>query len=126
MREVLRGARTPEDQVSALLLGALLSGAGASDTGGLGVESEMEDRELGEEPGAEEEVIIEERVTAAAEAKAYLSRARPGFTADTYAPQLHFFEPTGMTGYTPARTDYPEDLLLRDRASHISSSWTTV
>ncbi|KAI8571319.1 hypothetical protein RHMOL_Rhmol01G0110400 [Rhododendron molle] len=33
---VLRGARTLEDRTSALLLGALLSGAGASDTGGLG------------------------------------------------------------------------------------------
>ncbi|KAI8529993.1 hypothetical protein RHMOL_Rhmol11G0019400 [Rhododendron molle] len=30
-----------------------------------------------------------------------------------------------MTGYVPAQTDYPEDMLLRDRATHISSGWTT-
>ncbi|KAI8559656.1 hypothetical protein RHMOL_Rhmol04G0190200 [Rhododendron molle] len=118
----MRGARTPEDQTSALLLGALLSGAGASDTGGLEVESEMQGAEDVE---AEEEVMIEERITAAAEAKAYLARARPGFEAATYAPRLHLFEPTGMIGYAPARVDYPEDMLLRDRASHISSRWTT-
>ncbi|KAI8559157.1 hypothetical protein RHMOL_Rhmol04G0151600 [Rhododendron molle] len=117
IRKVLRGARNTEDQTPALLLEALLSGAGvtAADTGS----PEVADL------GQEEEVVIEERVTAAAEAKAFLARARPGFTPDTYAPRLHFFEPTGMTGYVPARTDYPEDLLLRDRASHISSGWTT-
>ncbi|KAI8535808.1 hypothetical protein RHMOL_Rhmol10G0202900 [Rhododendron molle] len=85
---------------------------------------ETADLGLGEE--REEEVVLKERVTAATEAKAYLARARPEFEVATYAPRLHFFEPTGMTGYVPARTDYPEDLLLRDRASHISSGWTTV
>ncbi|KAI8572048.1 hypothetical protein RHMOL_Rhmol01G0168000 [Rhododendron molle] len=121
MTKVLRGGKTMEDQASVLLLGALLSGAGttAADTGS----PETDDLGLGE---PEEEVVIEERVTAAAEAKAYLASARPGFARDTYAPRLHFFEQTGMTGYVPARTDYPEDMLLRDRATHISSGWTTV
>ncbi|KAI8542707.1 hypothetical protein RHMOL_Rhmol08G0159900 [Rhododendron molle] len=109
-----------EDLASALLLGALLSGAETTvaDTGS----PETDDLGLGE---PEEEVVIEERVNAAAEAKAYLASAHPGFVRDTYAPRLHFFEPTGMTGYVPARTDYPEDLLLRDRATHISSGWMT-
>ncbi|KAI8555055.1 hypothetical protein RHMOL_Rhmol05G0144700 [Rhododendron molle] len=75
--------------------------------------------------GQGDEVVIEERVTAADEVKAYLACARPGFESRTYAPRLHFFEPTGMTGYVPARDDYPEDLLLRDRATHISSGWAT-
>ncbi|KAI8542781.1 hypothetical protein RHMOL_Rhmol08G0166600 [Rhododendron molle] len=105
VREVLMGARTPEDQASALLLGALLSGAGVSGAGEHGVGTEMEGEVEEREPEAE--VVIEERVTAAAKAKAYLGRARPGFTAGTYAPQLHFFEPTGMTGYVPARMDIP-------------------
>ncbi|KAI8568324.1 hypothetical protein RHMOL_Rhmol02G0189600 [Rhododendron molle] len=73
----------------------------------------------------EEEVVVEERVTAAAEAKAYLASARPGFVPETYALRLHFFEPTGMTGYALAWTYYPEDLLLRDRDTHIFSGWTT-
>ncbi|KAI8555125.1 hypothetical protein RHMOL_Rhmol05G0149900 [Rhododendron molle] len=116
IREVLRGAQTPEDQTSALLLEAMLSDAGtAADTGS----PEMPDL------GQGEVVVIEERVTAAAEAKAYLASARPGFESGTYTPRLHFFEPTGMTGYVPARDDYPEDLLLRDRATHISSGWAT-
>ncbi|KAI8571745.1 hypothetical protein RHMOL_Rhmol01G0142600 [Rhododendron molle] len=120
VREVLRGARATEDQTSVLLLGALLSGAGmtAADMGS----PEMDD--LGAE-GPKEEVAVEERVTAADEAKAYLASARPGFVSETYAPLLHLFEPTGMTGYVPAWTDYPEDLLLRDRATHISSGWMT-
>ncbi|KAI8571787.1 hypothetical protein RHMOL_Rhmol01G0146000 [Rhododendron molle] len=120
---VLRGARTLEDRTSALLIGALLSGAGASDTGGLGVECETEE---GEAEEWEPEAATERRVTAVEEVKEYLKGERPGFTIATYTPRLHFFEPTGMTGYVPARDDYPEDMLLRDRASHISSGWTTV
>ncbi|KAI8560016.1 hypothetical protein RHMOL_Rhmol04G0221900 [Rhododendron molle] len=77
---VLRGARTLEDRTSALLLGALLSGAGASDTGGLGVESETEEREAEEQ---EPEVVAEQRVTAVDEVKAYLKGERPGFTRTT-------------------------------------------
>ncbi|KAI8550636.1 hypothetical protein RHMOL_Rhmol06G0122400 [Rhododendron molle] len=119
--EVLRGARMTKDQASALLLGALLSGTGATSAD---MGSPETDAMGGEE--LEEEVVVDERVTAAAEAKAYLARVRPGFVPKTYAPQLHFFEPTGMTGYVPARTDYSEDLLLRDRDTHISSGWTTV
>ncbi|KAI8550394.1 hypothetical protein RHMOL_Rhmol06G0102800 [Rhododendron molle] len=117
--EMLRGARTTEDQASALLLGALLSGAGGTtaDTG-----SPEADAMGGEE--LDEEAVVEERVTAAAGAKAYLASARPGFVPKTYAPRLHFFKPMGMTDYTPARTDYPEDLLLRDRDTHISFEWT--
>ncbi|KAI8568362.1 hypothetical protein RHMOL_Rhmol02G0192400 [Rhododendron molle] len=30
-----------------------------------------------------------------------------------------------MIGYVPGQADYPEDMLLRDWASHISSGWTT-
>ncbi|KAI8538200.1 hypothetical protein RHMOL_Rhmol09G0084200 [Rhododendron molle] len=107
----------PQDILDAL--GVLLSGAGTAANRG---SPEMAD--LGaEEP--EEEMVIEERITAADEAKADLATARPGFESGTYAPRLHLFEPTGMTGYVPARDDYPEDLLLRDRATHISSGWTT-
>jgi hypothetical protein len=139
---VLRSAQTPEEQMSALLLGAFLSGAGASDTGGLGTESETEEelrveqegelRAEAEEPEAE--VVAEVRVTAVEEVQAYLraeQRAhlageRPEFTPATYVPRLHFFEPTGMVSYTPVRTDYPEEMILRDRASHISSGWAQV
>ncbi|KAI8571320.1 hypothetical protein RHMOL_Rhmol01G0110500 [Rhododendron molle] len=73
----------------------------------------------------EPEAAAEQRVTAVEEVKEYLKGERPRFTSATYAPRLHFFEPTGMIGYVPARADYPEDMLLRDRASHISSGWTT-
>ncbi|KAI8530380.1 hypothetical protein RHMOL_Rhmol11G0053700 [Rhododendron molle] len=115
--EVLRGVRTTEDQTSSLLLGALLSGAGttAADTG----LPEMDDLGMDEPEG--EAVMVEERVTAADESKAYLASERPGFAPETYAPRPHLFEPTGMTGYVPARDDYPEDMLLRDRATHIST-----
>ncbi|KAI8542712.1 hypothetical protein RHMOL_Rhmol08G0160400 [Rhododendron molle] len=106
---VLRGARTLEDRTSVLLLEALLSGAGASDTGGLGVEFEMEEQEAEEQ---EPEVVAEQRVTTVDEVKAYLKGERSGFTIATYAPRPHFFEPTGMTGYVPALAYYPEDMLL--------------
>ncbi|XP_058216210.1 uncharacterized protein LOC131327188 [Rhododendron vialii] len=33
--------------------------------------------------------------------------------------------PVGKTAYVPGRADYPEEMLLRDRASHISSRWTS-
>ncbi|KAI8568392.1 hypothetical protein RHMOL_Rhmol02G0195300 [Rhododendron molle] len=121
--DILRAAETPEDRTSALLLGALLSGTGASDIGGHGVESETAEVETEER---EPEAAAKQRVTAVEEVKAYLGGERPQFTLATYAPRLHFFEPVGIISYVPTRADYPEDTLLRDRDSYISSGWTTV
>lgn len=113
---MLRGARTPEDRASALLLGALLSGEGTS----------VPETVVPEVEEPEQEEVVEVRVTAIAEVKAYLEGERLGFAPATYAPRLHFFKPVGMTSYTPVRDDYPEDLLLRDPDQHISSGWTKV
>ncbi|KAI8535485.1 hypothetical protein RHMOL_Rhmol10G0178200 [Rhododendron molle] len=79
--EVLRGARTPEDPTSVLLLGALLRGtrATAADMGS----PEMDD--MGEEE-PKGETAVEEWVTALAEAKAYLAGKRPGMVLPTSAP----------------------------------------
>jgi hypothetical protein len=77
---------------------------------------------------AEARVTAVEEVQAylRAEQQAHLAGERPEFSPVTYAPRLHFFEPTGMVSYTPVRTEYPEELVLRDRASHISSGWAQV
>ncbi|XP_058216838.1 uncharacterized protein LOC131327716 [Rhododendron vialii] len=124
---VLKDASTPEDRASASLLGALLSGAGSGAQKVVVPEAEA----LGGDRVAAE-VAAEVRVTAVNEAKAYLegrggylAREGPEFTPATYAPRLHFFEPVGMTAYVPGYADYPKEMLLRDRASHISSGWVT-
>ncbi|XP_058208136.1 uncharacterized protein LOC131321146 [Rhododendron vialii] len=112
---VLRDTSTPEDRASALLLGALLSGAGSGTPKVVvPVVEELRGNRVDAEAAAEV------RVTAVDEAKSYLEE-RPEFTPATYAPRLHLFEPVGMTAYVPGYADYPEDTLLRDRASHISS-----
>jgi hypothetical protein len=123
--------------------GDFLTFAGARDIlASLGPDSSIErmlraEPEMGEGSRAEPEVepdAAEVRVTAVEEVRAYLleeQRAhlegrRPEFTPAAYAPQLHFFEPTGMDSYVPARTEYPEEMVLRDRSSHISSGWAQV
>ncbi|XP_058185807.1 uncharacterized protein LOC131303032 [Rhododendron vialii] len=85
---VLRDASTPEDRASALLLGALLSGAGSGTPEVVVPEVE----ELGGDR-VDAEAAVEVRVTAVDEAKAYLEERRaylagerPEFTLATYAP----------------------------------------
>ncbi|XP_058209966.1 uncharacterized protein LOC131322608 [Rhododendron vialii] len=60
-----------------------------------------------------EEVVVVERVAAVEEAKAFGRETRPTFSPQTYAPQLHLFEPVEITNYALANADYPGDMLLR-------------
>lgn len=111
-RDILRGVGSPEERVAATLLSALMT---QGDGGVRMPEGEPEPEE-----------VVEERVTALAEAKAFAKNPRPAFSPETYAPRLHLFEPVGITSYAPVNADYPGDLLLRDHDRHISSTWTTV
>ncbi|KAF7153233.1 hypothetical protein RHSIM_Rhsim01G0151300 [Rhododendron simsii] len=111
--DVLRGVGSPDARVAATLLGVILSQGG----------SEGERVPEGE---SEPEEMVKVWMTAMDEAKAFARESRPPFSPETYAPQLHLFEPVGITSYAPVNADYLGDMLLRDRDRHISSTWTKV
>lgn len=117
--DVLWEVESPDVRVAATLLGVILS-QGGGEGGRLPEEMRMH----GEE--SEPEEMLEVRVTAVDQAKAFTKDPRPNCSHTTYAPRSHCFKPAGITGYVPASADYLGDLLLRDRDRHISSSWTTV
>jgi hypothetical protein len=48
-------------------------------------------------------------------------RCRPPFTPETYVPRVHFFAPSGCSVYEPRLPLYPDELVLRDPETHISS-----
>ncbi|XP_058217451.1 protein MAINTENANCE OF MERISTEMS-like [Rhododendron vialii] len=124
---VLRDASTPEDRASASLLGDLLSeaGSGAQEVVVPEAEALGGDR-VDDKAAAEVRVIaVDEAKAYLEEWQAYLAKERPEFTPAAYAPRLHLFEPVGMTAYVPGYADYSEEMLLQDRASHISSGWVT-
>ncbi|KAI8559987.1 hypothetical protein RHMOL_Rhmol04G0219800 [Rhododendron molle] len=111
--DVLGEVRSPDMRAAAALLGVILSQGGSE-----GVRMS--------EGSPEPEEMMEKRVTAVEEAKAFAKNACLAFSPETYVPPLHLFEPVGMNNYAPVNADYPGDLLLRDRDRHISSTWTTV
>ncbi|KAI8530435.1 hypothetical protein RHMOL_Rhmol11G0058000 [Rhododendron molle] len=90
--------------------------------------AEREQKE-GEDPLKEmeaEERAAEEaqgpRVTAVAEATAV---KRPDYAAETYTPPIpHLFVPSGFSAYTPQRSEYEDEVVLRDPQTHIANTWS--
>ncbi|KAI8571928.1 hypothetical protein RHMOL_Rhmol01G0158800 [Rhododendron molle] len=79
----------------------------------------LRDMEAEERAGAE---AVVPRVTAVEEAGAV---TRPDFSAKAYVPPTpHLFVPLGFQAYTPRRTKYDAELLLKDPMTHISNTWT--
>ncbi|KAF7149338.1 hypothetical protein RHSIM_Rhsim03G0096700 [Rhododendron simsii] len=105
--------------------GYFLESAGPQDILGDGsVAGAHEGGEIPEEM-LEPETVVEERLTAVNEEKAFAAAARPEFSPETYTPPLHLFKPVGITNYALINVEYPCDMLLRDRDRHISSTRTT-
>ncbi|KAI8550609.1 hypothetical protein RHMOL_Rhmol06G0120800 [Rhododendron molle] len=72
-----------------------------------------------EERAAEE--ALGPRVTAVAEAAAV---RRPDYTAEAYTPPVpHLFAPSGFSAYTPQRSEYDDETVLRDPLIHIANTW---
>ena len=64
------------------------------------------------------------RVTAVVEAGRL---TRPEFSAEAYVlPTPHLLVPSGFAPYVPRRTEYDEELVLRDPDRHISTTWAEV
>ncbi|KAI8572319.1 hypothetical protein RHMOL_Rhmol01G0188600 [Rhododendron molle] len=91
-------------------------------------ERERKDREEplrdmeAEERAAEE--TLGPRVTTVAEVAA----ARwPDYTAEPYTPPVpHLFVPLGFSVYTPQRSEYDDEIMLRDHLIHIANTWVEV
>ncbi|KAI8563675.1 hypothetical protein RHMOL_Rhmol03G0127700 [Rhododendron molle] len=61
------------------------------------------------------------RVTAVAEAAAV---RRPDYTAEAYTPPVpHLFAQSGFSAYTPQRSEYDDEIVLRDPLIHIANTW---
>jgi hypothetical protein len=91
-------------------------------------ERELRDREeLLRDMEAEERARAEAvwpRVTAVAEAG---RASRPVYSAEDYVPPTpHLFVPSGYTAYVPQRSEYDDELVLRDPSAHISMTWAEV
>ncbi|KAI8559881.1 hypothetical protein RHMOL_Rhmol04G0210100 [Rhododendron molle] len=64
------------------------------------------------------------RVTAVAEAGAV---KRPDYAAETYIPPTpHLFAPSGFAVYAPQRSEYDDEVVLRDPQTHIANTWSEV
>ncbi|KAI8555058.1 hypothetical protein RHMOL_Rhmol05G0145000 [Rhododendron molle] len=64
------------------------------------------------------------RVTAVAEAA---NVRRPDYAVETYTPPTpHLFVPSGFSAYTPQRSEYDDEVGLRDRQTHIANTWSEV
>ncbi|KAI8542673.1 hypothetical protein RHMOL_Rhmol08G0156700 [Rhododendron molle] len=88
-------------------------------------ERERKDREEplrdmeAEERAAEE--ALGPRVTAVAEATTV---RRPDYAAEPYTPPVpHLFVPSGFSAYTPQRSEYDDETVLRDPLIHIANTW---
>ncbi|KAI8524807.1 hypothetical protein RHMOL_Rhmol13G0178500 [Rhododendron molle] len=92
--------------------------------------AERAERERKEREGLTRDVEAEERagaeaqgprVTAVIEVGAV---TRPDFSAEAYVPQTpHLFVPSGFAAYLPKRTEYDNELVLRDPEVHIANTW---
>ncbi|KAI8559702.1 hypothetical protein RHMOL_Rhmol04G0194600 [Rhododendron molle] len=72
-----------------------------------------------EERAAEE--ALGPRVTTVAEAAVV---RRPDYTSETYVPLIpHLFVPSGFSSYTPQRSEYDDETVLRDPLVHIANTW---
>ncbi|KAI8530401.1 hypothetical protein RHMOL_Rhmol11G0055600 [Rhododendron molle] len=61
------------------------------------------------------------RVTAVAEA---VAMRRPDYAAETYtSPTPHLLIPSGFSAYTPQRSEYDDETVLRDPQIHIANTW---
>ncbi|KAI8524802.1 hypothetical protein RHMOL_Rhmol13G0178000 [Rhododendron molle] len=61
------------------------------------------------------------RVTTVAEAAAV---RRPDYTAEAYTPPVpHLFAPSSFSAYTPQRSEYDDEAVLRDPLIHIANTW---
>ncbi|KAI8568337.1 hypothetical protein RHMOL_Rhmol02G0190300 [Rhododendron molle] len=79
----------------------------------------MRDAEAEERAGAEEQWP---RVTAVAEAGAM---KWPNYSTEAYVPPTpHLFAPSGFAAYVPQRTEYDEEMVLRDPEAHIANTWS--
>ncbi|KAI8536109.1 hypothetical protein RHMOL_Rhmol10G0230800 [Rhododendron molle] len=75
-----------------------------------------------EERAAEE--ALGPRVTAVAEAATV---RRPDYAAEPYTPPTpHLFVPSGFSAYTPQRSEYDDETVLRDPLIHIANTWAEV
>ncbi|KAI8568376.1 hypothetical protein RHMOL_Rhmol02G0193800 [Rhododendron molle] len=88
-------------------------------------ERERKDREdLLQDMEAEERAAEEAqgpRVKVVAEAAAM---RRPDYAAETYTPPtLHLLIPSGFSAYTPQRSEYEDEMVLRDPQIHIANTW---
>ncbi|KAI8550575.1 hypothetical protein RHMOL_Rhmol06G0117800 [Rhododendron molle] len=61
------------------------------------------------------------RVTAVAEAEAM---RWPDYATETYTPPTpHLLIPSGFSAYTPQRSEYEDEMVLRDPQTHIANTW---
>ncbi|KAI8571325.1 hypothetical protein RHMOL_Rhmol01G0111000 [Rhododendron molle] len=91
-------------------------------------ERERKDREEPLRDMEAEERAAEEaqgpRVTAVAEAAAV---RQPDYAAETYTPPVpHLFVPSGFSAYSPQRSEYDDETVLRDSQIHIANNWAEV
>ncbi|KAI8529967.1 hypothetical protein RHMOL_Rhmol11G0017200 [Rhododendron molle] len=62
------------------------------------------------------------RVTTVAEAGTLTS---PDFLAEAYVPPTpHLFAPSSFAAYVPQRTEYNDEVVLRDPDAHIANTWS--
>ncbi|KAI8559928.1 hypothetical protein RHMOL_Rhmol04G0214500 [Rhododendron molle] len=72
----------------------------------------------------EAEETLGPRVTTVAEAAA---TGRPDYTTEPYTPPTpHLFIPSGFSAYTPQRSEYDDETVLRDPLIHIANTWAEV
>ncbi|KAI8530360.1 hypothetical protein RHMOL_Rhmol11G0051800 [Rhododendron molle] len=87
--------------------------------------AEQEDlaRDMEAEERAEAEAQLP-RVTAVAEAG---KLTRPDFSAEAYVPPTpHMFAPSGFVAHLPQRTEYDDEVVLRNPKAHIVNTWSKV
>ncbi|KAI8542656.1 hypothetical protein RHMOL_Rhmol08G0155100 [Rhododendron molle] len=81
----------------------------------------MRDVETEERAGVE---VQWPRLTAVAEAGAV---GRPNCSSEAYVPHTpHRFAPSGFAAYVPQRTEYDDEIVLRDPGPHIANTWSEV
>ncbi|KAI8542923.1 hypothetical protein RHMOL_Rhmol08G0177500 [Rhododendron molle] len=78
----------------------------------------LRDAEAEERAGAE---VQWSRVIAVAEAGAV---GQPNYLAEAYVPPTpNLFVPSGFAAYVPQRTEYDDDIVLRDPGAQIANTW---
>ncbi|KAI8559789.1 hypothetical protein RHMOL_Rhmol04G0201800 [Rhododendron molle] len=49
---------------------------------------------------------------------------RPNYSSEAYVPLTpHMFAPSDFAPYVPQRTEYDDEIVLRDPEAHIASTW---